>query len=219
MKELGMVYRLGKTRVYGRNRMTLSRDEISRASALVLLAPGLADRAIELPRLPLIWRLPVDDGRALNWSLTDYCLLAKTLATLRGNTYVACFGGHGRTGTMLVALAYAGGVIPPGVDAVKWIRARYSHEAVETRAQIEHLRNLGIRTSAKPSYERDEWPVMGPRVAAGAATVVAPPQNPTKGNPDEALSLKIDEGGKITLYDHLWADVESDRRKSYDDLW
>ncbi|PRY34742.1 protein-tyrosine phosphatase family protein [Umezawaea tangerina] len=43
---------------------------------------------------------------------------------------VACFGGHGRTGTVLSCLAVLAGV--PASDAVAWTRTHYHRRAVET---------------------------------------------------------------------------------------
>jgi hypothetical protein len=46
---------------------------------------------------------------------------------------VACFGGKGRTGTILACMATLAGV--PADDAVAWVRANYSPKAVERDAQ------------------------------------------------------------------------------------
>jgi hypothetical protein len=46
---------------------------------------------------------------------------------------VACFGGVGRTGTVLSCLAVLSGVAPD--DAVAWVRANYLQRAVETPEQ------------------------------------------------------------------------------------
>jgi hypothetical protein len=43
---------------------------------------------------------------------------------------VACYGGAGRTGTVLACLATLSGV--PAGDAVAWVRAHYHDRAVET---------------------------------------------------------------------------------------
>ncbi len=48
---------------------------------------------------------------------------------------VRCYGGKGRTGTMLACMAVLAGV-PPG-DAVAWVRAAYSPKAVERAGQRE----------------------------------------------------------------------------------
>jgi protein-tyrosine phosphatase len=46
---------------------------------------------------------------------------------------VGCIGGHGRTGTALACLAILSGH-PPG-EAVRWVRANYCTDAVETAEQ------------------------------------------------------------------------------------
>jgi len=46
---------------------------------------------------------------------------------------VACFGGVGRTGTVLSCLTVLAGVAP--AEAVAWVRANYSPRAVETPEQ------------------------------------------------------------------------------------
>ena len=46
---------------------------------------------------------------------------------------VACFGGVGRTGTVLSCLTVLAGVAPS--EAVAWVRANYSPRAVETPEQ------------------------------------------------------------------------------------
>jgi hypothetical protein len=43
---------------------------------------------------------------------------------------VACYGGAGRTGTVMACLATLSGV--PAEDAVAWVRAHYHERAVET---------------------------------------------------------------------------------------
>jgi hypothetical protein len=46
---------------------------------------------------------------------------------------IACYGGLGRTGTVLGCLAIVTGV--HAGDAVKWVREHYDHRAVETNDQ------------------------------------------------------------------------------------
>jgi hypothetical protein len=48
---------------------------------------------------------------------------------------VGCWGGHGRTGTVLACMAILAGVPPK--DAVAWVRGNYDTEAVEGRKQEE----------------------------------------------------------------------------------
>lgn len=46
---------------------------------------------------------------------------------------VCCYGGQGRTGTILTCMAVLAGV--PSEQAVEWVRADYSRKAVERDAQ------------------------------------------------------------------------------------
>lgn len=71
---------------------------------------------------------------------------------------IGCVGGHGRTGTMLAAMAVLSGV--DGKDAVKWVRDNYCKEAIEGERQewfplwVEaHIK--GLPSPKKP--ERKSW--------------------------------------------------------------
>lgn len=72
---------------------------------------------------------------------------------------VICFGGHGRTGTVLTALALAAKAIPKaskgGVglsDPIAWVRSAYCEEAVESVAQINYIRKtFGVKSESKPA--------------------------------------------------------------------
>jgi hypothetical protein len=48
---------------------------------------------------------------------------------------IACYGGLGRTGTVLSCLAVCAGV--PVGDAVEWVRTNYDRRAVETDEQVQ----------------------------------------------------------------------------------
>lgn len=48
---------------------------------------------------------------------------------------IACYGGLGRTGTVLSCLAVCAGL--QSSEAVEWVRATYDRRAVETDAQIQ----------------------------------------------------------------------------------
>jgi hypothetical protein len=54
---------------------------------------------------------------------------------------VACGGGTGRTGTALACLAVLDGV--PATQAVRYVRERYRHHAVETRRQARFVAGFG----------------------------------------------------------------------------
>lgn len=52
--------------------------------------------------------------------------------------HIGCIGGHGRTGTVLAALASV--MMPDEKDSIRWVRENYCNKAVETHAQVEFLR-------------------------------------------------------------------------------
>lgn len=58
---------------------------------------------------------------------------------------VHCVGGHGRTGTMLVAIAHAAGLIPEKHKdkPIHWLRKLYCEKAVESLSQREWLVGIG----------------------------------------------------------------------------
>ena len=60
---------------------------------------------------------------------------------------VACYGGVGRTGTVLACLAVLGGV--PAPEAVGWVRTHYHPSAVET-AEQERLIARFAQRSGRP---------------------------------------------------------------------
>ena len=60
---------------------------------------------------------------------------------------VACYGGVGRTGTVLACLAILAGVDP--ADAVAWVRSEYHPSAIETIDQ-EQLIARFVQTLSTP---------------------------------------------------------------------
>lgn len=69
------------------------------------------------------------DGEAAARSITGAFFRAQ-----RGEVVeVACYGGKGRTGTILACMAVLAGI--PNGQAVEWVRANYSPEAVERDPQ------------------------------------------------------------------------------------
>ena len=59
--------------------------------------------------------------------------------------HIGCIGGHGRTGTLLAALAK---VYLDQADAVTYIRSVYCSKAVESKAQLDFLRDVfGVSVS------------------------------------------------------------------------
>ena len=65
-----------------------------------------------------------------------------------------CLGGHGRTGTIITALALArGGIIPKKADPLKWIRTHYCEKAVESGKQVVYLEDTFGVTIKEPLYK------------------------------------------------------------------
>lgn len=79
------------------------------------------------------FRLPRDRVRAA--ALIRH---AHQAALAGGRVEIACAGGHGRTGTVIAALAILSGVAP--ADAVSWAREHYDRHAVETPWQRRWVR-------------------------------------------------------------------------------
>ncbi|TWP36370.1 protein-tyrosine phosphatase family protein [Leekyejoonella antrihumi] len=57
--------------------------------------------------------------------------------SIRERVEVACYGGHGRTGTALACAAILDGV--PADSAVAYVREHYDQGAVETEAQADYV--------------------------------------------------------------------------------
>ena len=98
---------------------------------------------------PMIIDMRMEDGDAPNASVTAGWwagLWSDLIAerTTRGldrplRVLVSCMGGHGRTGTILAALAEVAGVTPTETDPITWIRSVYCKEAIETTEQVGYL--------------------------------------------------------------------------------
>jgi protein-tyrosine phosphatase len=74
------------------------------------------------------------------------------IESVKGNLAVCCVGGHGRTGTALVALWMAQHYDekrdepkPRLSDIVTWIRKEHCENAVETMVQVQYLRELAVK--------------------------------------------------------------------------
>lgn len=111
------------------------RDDVSPADfSLVLAAGPVPDWPYRAVRWPDFW-IPLDRSDAL-------AALREALDRARAGerVEVACFGGSGRTGTALAAMAILDGM--PRADAVPWVRAVYRPRAVETPWQRWWLRTV-----------------------------------------------------------------------------
>ena len=92
-----------------------------------------------LGRLPAIYVNWPDQGTIPQ---PEYkALISYVLSQLKKGKKVAvgCFGGHGRTGTMLAGLIK----VVECNDGVKEVRTRYCPKAVETKAQEQMVNNIG----------------------------------------------------------------------------
>lgn len=59
---------------------------------------------------------------------------------------IGCIGGHGRTGTVLAALAIEAGVVKK--NAIQWVRKNHCKKAVESASQIKFLmKHYGVSTA------------------------------------------------------------------------
>ena len=63
---------------------------------------------------------------------------------------LACFGGIGRTGTVLSCLTVVAGIDDPG-DAIRWVREHYHASAVETPEQEELVARFAGYITASPA--------------------------------------------------------------------
>jgi hypothetical protein len=102
----------------------------------------LQTRMRKQPRIILDW----PDMKASRMSVEDWTALAEDLKGLKSALFVACLGGHGRTGTTLAILADLWGAVPIEDDPVQFVRKAYCEEAVETQAQYEYVARVTGRT-------------------------------------------------------------------------
>lgn len=82
--------------------------------------------------------LPADEG-AISPAIGDLYRRARAGEIVE----VACYGGLGRTGTVLGCLAILAGVPPSG--AVSWVRSNYHPSAIESAAQEQLISRFAER--------------------------------------------------------------------------
>lgn len=98
-----------------------------------------------IPQLIIHWK----DGGVPAFTREQWELLIEDLARIQGRVYIHCMGGHGRTGTALAILLGLTKAIKK--DPLQWLRKNYCMESVETVAQIDYIKSLGVKTNCLPS--------------------------------------------------------------------
>jgi hypothetical protein len=105
------------------------------------------------------------DGSAPTLSKKEWQIFIKELSAIEGNVLIHCWGGHGRTGTLLAILGFLSGTLKG--DCIKQIRNLYCEKAVETEVQFAYLKGtIGITTKEKASKPF----LMQPRVIGAIET-------------------------------------------------
>jgi hypothetical protein len=105
------------------------------------------------PAWPADWidwpdfRTPRDDRAAAALIRHGY-RLARSGALVE----VACWGGNGRTGTVIACMAVLAG--HPAADAVEWTRRHYRPRAIETRGQRRWVAWFAAHVEAEADPER-----------------------------------------------------------------
>jgi hypothetical protein len=90
------------------------------------------------------------DGSAPVLTKKEWLVFIEELSAIKGNVLIHCWGGHGRTGTLLAILGFLSGAMKG--DCIKYLRERYCEKAVETEAQFKYLeKTIGLTTNEKPS--------------------------------------------------------------------
>ena len=145
---------------------------------------GLSMPNLEQFRTPRIITLAIRDGDAPGYPLAfwwammaDFNALAKDEPNKTLKVLVRCAGGHGRTGTVLCALAVAANAVSPGQDPIAWVRQHYCIEAVETNVQfdyIERLSGVPSKEGITPPFQQQAWQMWD-----SGHGVVAKPAQPT----------------------------------------
>lgn len=127
---------------------------------------GLSMPSLDKYRNVRIINIAIQDGSAPTFPLVFWEELMANLVSLAHvepvktlKVLVRCAGGHGRTGTVLCALAVAANVCP-GQDPIAWVRQHYCPKAVETNAQfdyIERLSGIPSKEGFTPPFQQQAW--------------------------------------------------------------
>jgi hypothetical protein len=106
------------------------------------------DPAVTWPHVVVDWPdfgLPADET-ALFASIVDLHERARAGEVVE----VACYGGIGRSGTVLACLTVVAGIADPG-DAVAWVREHYHASAVETPEQAQMVARFADHLAELPA--------------------------------------------------------------------
>lgn len=107
---------------------------------------------LPIPGIPTVISVDWPDMGVPKLGLAEWTLIAKAIARTNRPLFIACMGGHGRTGTALAILGCLLGAIPKGTDPVDAVRKLYCDKAVETLGQCQYIAKLtGYEVTAKPS--------------------------------------------------------------------
>jgi len=129
--------------------------EMSDGAERDFAATHKASKSTAIHRISVDW----SDSAAPPVSTEWWMALVKDISRFDGDVIFCCVGGHGRTGTALVAVAHFANVVKG--DVVMWIRENYCKSAVESLIQLDWLKSVGVQTiaEAKPpyAYTYDTW--------------------------------------------------------------
>jgi len=106
------------------------------------------DPVVAWPHLVVEWPdfgLPADEA-ALFDAVVDLHQRARTGAVIE----IACFGGIGRTRTVLGCCTLAAGIALPD-DAITWVREHYRPSAVETPEQAQMVARFADHVAESPA--------------------------------------------------------------------
>jgi hypothetical protein len=116
----------------------------------LVLPPGYESLTqFEYPEVPVI-AVPWADYGAPELAPGFWTELVRLLPA--GMVGVGCVGGHGRTGTALACLRIAGLKESASV-AFETVRREYCEDAVESAAQVEYIREVGVALRTTPLCE------------------------------------------------------------------
>lgn len=125
--------------------------------------PGLTDRN---PYLRIDWK----DGGTPKITADEWATLAAALINAGRPVFVACMGGHGRTGTAIAVLGHFLGAYPDAAtDPIAYVRERGCAMMVEWANQKAYVKAMtGRASAAEPSMALQEDEAPAGRAKGGA---------------------------------------------------